>query len=47
MASIIILLGVIASFLGFALVMLCGIYSMLHDIKSLFKKEAIPENEKR
>lgn len=39
MTKIIILLGMIATFLGFALIMLCGIFSMLHDIKSVFKKE--------
>ena len=45
MASIIILLGVIATFLGFALVMLCGIYSMLHDLKKDARKNNIDEEE--
>lgn len=38
MTKIIILLGVIIVFLGFIMMMLCGIYTMLHDVKKLAKK---------
>lgn len=45
MTSIIVLLGVIAVFLGFIGMMMCGIFSLLHDLKKLFKKEIDSENE--
>lgn len=40
MTSIIILLGVIATFLGFIVMLLCGIFGMLRA----FKKNADDEN---
>lgn len=40
MKSIIILLGVIVVFLGFIGMMMCGVYSMLHEIKKSFRNKA-------
>lgn len=45
MKTLIILLAVIVVFLGFIGMMMCGIFSLLHDLKKLFKKEIDSENE--
>lgn len=42
MTKIIILLGVIAAFLGFIVMLMCGIFSILHN----FKKNSDTDNEK-
>ena len=39
MTKIIISLGESFFFIGFAIVMLCGIFSLVYNIKSVFKKE--------
>lgn len=44
MKTLIIFLAVIVVFLGFISLMLCGIFSLLHDLKSLLKREN-PEDE--
>ena len=39
MTEIIISLGKNFFFIGFAIMMLCGIFSLVNNIKSVFKKE--------